>query len=595
MYLGDFKLRQGQESLNLVEERLKEKRQEVIRLEDTLSKLEFKYEAEYETKMREALRKARKDIDDEWKFRLQAVESEANEENNEIKQQLQRALQTISELQSKLLSSQSHVSSVKISEIHLGQEAVSKPPANEMKNLWAQQEKDIETLKEYNKSITEQLAKSQEELKATQEEYEIAKQDAKLTVADNQVVHNALVQATQRLHDADIESGNLRAENSFLLMRFENVNGELKTIKRDAQEGDERFISVKLNNRKMEMARVEERSQSFAKIKEFEKLNMTLQDQISQQEVAFLSTRKDFEALLEKKSFEIIKLKDALVKAETEHKSAISKVNRLEIAALKYEESLKERDFILTSVKREYEFEISNQEQVHKTLKIDIDNLKENLRGEQGHKRELQNKYAEDLLTIEKEIEITVPKIADDVAGKVHKNWEKRMKAEIGSIQLRYESEIESLKKEILEIHSSFAERDARRRLQLADEKIEIENMRLLIASLKRAIGADDEPAKYSHQQYLIPISAATGVSDSVNSKGSVQISSKRERSEKIKSGYSEEDMKSFHTEAFSQLQAQVNTMKHELTNTMISQMKSPLKSFALSSASNLSDGFGEG
>jgi hypothetical protein len=378
-------------------------------------------------------------------------------------------------------------------------------------------------------------------------------------------------------------------------MRFENVNGELKTIKRDAQEGDERFISVKLNNRKMEMARVEERSQSFAKIKEFEKLNMTLQDQISQQEVAFLSTRKDFEALLEKKSFEIIKLKDALVKAETEHKSAISKVNRLEIAALKYEESLKERDFILTSVKREYEFEISNQEQVHKTLKIDIDNLKENLRGEQGHKRELQNKYAEDLLTIEKEIEITVPKIADDVAGKVHKNWEKRMKAEIGSIQLRYESEIESLKKEILEIHSSFAERDARRRLQLADEKIEIENMRLLIASLKRAIGADDEPAKYSHQQYLIPISAATGVSDSVNSKGGVQISSKRERSEKIKSGYSEEDMKSFHTEAFSQLQAQVNTMKHELTNTMISQMKSPLKSFALSSASNLSDGFGEG
>ena len=124
---------------------MKEKRQEVIRLEDTLSKLEFKYEAEYETKMREALRKARKDIDDEWKFRLQAVESEANEENNEIKQQLQRALQTVSELQSKLLSSQSHVSSVKISEIHLGQEAVSKPPANEMKNLWAQQEKDIET------------------------------------------------------------------------------------------------------------------------------------------------------------------------------------------------------------------------------------------------------------------------------------------------------------------------------------------------------------------------------------------------------------------------------------------------------------------
>ena len=39
---------------------------------------------------------------------------------------------------------------------------------------------------------------------------------------------------------------------------------------------------------------------------------------------------------------------------------------------------------------------------------------------------------------------------------------------------MRYEAEIESLKKEILEMNSSYAEKDARRRVQLAEEKAEL-------------------------------------------------------------------------------------------------------------------------
>ena len=52
---------------------------------------------------------------------------------------------------------------------------------------------------------------------------------------------------------------------------------------------------------------------------------------------------------------------------------------------------------------------------------------------------------------------------------------------EVGSIKLRYEAEIESLKKEILEMNSSYAEKDARRRVQLAEEKAELVSNRNIL------------------------------------------------------------------------------------------------------------------
>jgi hypothetical protein len=41
-------------------------------------------------------------------------------------------------------------------------------------------------------------------------------------------------------------------------------------------------------------------------------------------------------------------------------------------------------------------------------------------------------------------------------------------------VRARYETEIESLKKEVIEMNASFAEKDARRRVQMAEEKAEL-------------------------------------------------------------------------------------------------------------------------
>jgi len=191
---------------------------------------------------------------------------------------------------------------------------------------------------------------------------------------------------------------------------------------------------------------------------------------------------------------------------------------------------------------------------------------------------ELQAKYVDDFLAIEREIEITLPKLADDIASKVDKNWENRMKGEIGSVQMKYETEIESMREEILEMHASFAERDARRRVQLACERAEIENMRSLVTSLKHTFGAEDKsfaPFKCFSASHL------------QNS----EIDVLRKDSER-RVGSEEHENEHAYVRAFSLLQAQVNTMKSELNNTMTQQTRFSSKS--LTTVSHIYSDVGE-
>lgn len=63
---------------------------------------------------------------------------------------------------------------------------------------------------------------------------------------------------------------------------------------------------------------------------------------------------------------------------------------------------------------------------------------------------------------------------SENAAERVEKTWTKRLQAELGTVRARYENEIESLKKELMEMNASFAEKDARRRVQMAEEKAEL-------------------------------------------------------------------------------------------------------------------------
>ena len=576
---GSLKLKEVEDLLNLAEDRLSKKRQEVVTLQDQLSQMKRKYDTEYDLKLKDSSREARELADSEWKGRLQAVELRASEENDNLKRELQSAVHRISELQSKFKSNQNLKSDAPFSELSdVSCNIDFNCAVNELKSTCSKQMEIIESLRNENRSVNEQLDGSLKRLKVIEDEYEIAKQDASTTVIDNQVVHNALVQATQRLHDADLASNSLRAENSVLSMKLKNSNDELSALTKHSHEKSERIISIELNNKRLKNDYAEQCNRYSTKIKELESFTSVLQDQINQQEQEFLRRQDNLEGILKTKSFEITQLKDELLRSESKYQSTIQMINQMRGEMKSNEEELLEKDIALKSVKRGHELEISSLHQVQNDLKLNIDNLKCKLHGIECHEKELQAKYVDDFLAIEREIEITLPKLADDIASKVDKNWENRMKGEIGSVQMKYETEIESMREEILEMHASFAERDARRRVQLACERAEIENMRSLVTSLKHTFGAEDKsfaPFKCFSASHL------------QNS----EIDVLRKDSER-RVGSEEHENEHAYVRAFSLLQAQVNTMKSELNNTMTQQTRFSSKS--LTTVSHIYSDVGE-
>jgi prefoldin subunit 5 len=83
-------------------------------------------------------------------------------------------------------------------------------------------------------------------------------------------------------------------------------------------------------------------------------------------------------------------------------------------------------------------------------------------------------KHKEEIEVIKQDVQDNIPKIAESAAEKVEITWTKRLQAELRVVRARYESEIEGLKKEIMELNASFSEKDARRRVQMAEEKAEL-------------------------------------------------------------------------------------------------------------------------
>ena len=101
-------------------------------------------------------------------------------------------------------------------------------------------------------------------------------QDAKVAIADSQMIHNALVQATQRLHDSDVEAMKIKSENAFIKQQMESKDLELKKLEGGMEATGERITTSELDNKKLQTKFEREISSMSTKIVELEALNSLL-------------------------------------------------------------------------------------------------------------------------------------------------------------------------------------------------------------------------------------------------------------------------------------------------------------------------------
>lgn len=160
------------------------------------------------------------------------------------------------------------------------------------------------------------------------------------------------------------------------------------------------------------------------------------------------------------------------------------------------------------------------------------------------------------------------------------------MQTEINSLRMRYESEIDGMRKEILELNASHAEKDARRRVQLAEEKAELGSLRRLCVNLKhqmdaspqdsdeaaRGTGYNDENRDISNVAAFPAVAAAYGYSTAPRNRGARANNTgytESRVSKTMEKQVQQQLQEAANTAAFHALQTQLHSMQYKLSSSL--------------------------
>ena len=220
--------------------------------------------------------------------------------------------------------------------------------------------------------------------------------------------------------------------------------------------------------------------------------SLHFQGQLDKLESKEATESRKFERTLDQKDFDIARTNQRMVEAENRCQTYMKRISDLEKQVASGQDALFNKEMILKEEQQRIKAMESRVEDVKKSMESEMRSCRQQVQDEKNRTEEASMKHRAEMEQFKTEVEENLPHVAEAAASRIEKTWEKRMVVEMGSLKLRYESEIEALKREIMELNASFAERDARRRVTLAEERAELENLRSVCHSLKKSIVAGD-------------------------------------------------------------------------------------------------------
>ena len=291
------------------------------------------------------------------------------------------------------------------------------------------------------------------------------------------------------------------------------------------------------------------------------------------------SESRNWERSLDQKEFEIARAKERSVEAENKCRLYSKRISELEIQVASGQDALFSKDIALKEEQQRAKTAEIRVQDMQKTMESEITSYRQQMHDEKARAEDAALKHRLEMEQFKREVEENLPGVAEATASRIEKTWEKRMSVEIGSLKLRYESEIEALKKEIMELNASFAERDARRRVTLAEERAELENLRGICYNLKQSVvaggmgmineGGGDEnivgQSLSANQQSMLAGQRRSTMNrqrQPLQAVNTTFISSTDERRGNI----SAVDVSNIQPEAFNRLQAELHSMKYQLS-----------------------------
>jgi hypothetical protein len=247
---------------------------------------------------------------------------------------------------------------------------------------------------------------------------------------------------------------------------------------------------------------------------ELEALVSVLRGQLDQAGSHEMQAVRDVERQLDSAEAEVVRLKDRLADREVKEEALTARIKSHEKELIRLQEAVFKRDRQLREEQEKGESIQSQIEAIRKGYEGEVEEAKAALTKQKQANADMVLQQRREVERLEQEISERVPEMVASAVAQVEARSAAKHAKELADLRMMGELQREKLKQENSDMQTIYAEKEARQRLQLADEKVELEKLRLgqkaaqrrsedleeQVQELRRQLRLTSHSAQYSAQ-----------------------------------------------------------------------------------------------
>jgi hypothetical protein len=171
---------------------------------------------------------------------------------------------------------------------------------------------------------------------------------------------------------------------------------------------------------------------------------------------------------------------------EKKSETDIARIVSLEREIANMQEQIFRKERFMKEEKQRADVASSRIDEIRSGLESEIDDAHRKLHEEKLASAEANRKHKQEIEQLKKEVVEKIPQITAAAVERLESQWSQRLESETNVVRSRYEQQMDRMRREISELQSLQAEREARQRALYADERAELERLRYQNQRLQR-------------------------------------------------------------------------------------------------------------
>ena len=219
---------------------------------------------------------------------------------------------------------------------------------------------------------------------------------------------------------------------------------------------------------------------------ELETVSNVLRSQLDKAAEGEAQAVRDVQRALDRSEFECTRLRDRVTELESKSDLDAARISSLEKDVSAAQELVYKRERTVREERHRAEAAVGRVEELRSRFEAELEEVRGALQIEQLNAADAARSHRLEMDGLKKEVAEKIPRIAASAVERLEMQWAQRLEKETAGMRAKYEAQMEGMRHELLEAHASQAEREARQRAVHADERAELERLRLQFQRMQR-------------------------------------------------------------------------------------------------------------